>query len=368
MNNRILCLLHMPPPNYGVTIINDKIASDILARCFKADILAINTSKSLEDIDKISFAKAGTLLKVWFTLLFKLINNHYDFCYFTLTPTGVGFYKDLFFVFLLKIFRIKTIFHLHGKGLSKKHNKRNDLFYKFCFKDSKVIILAQSLIYDIEKYTKKEDVYVLPNGIQGSLEDDDFKEVSLNRSSNNHLNLLFLSNMIRSKGVFDAIAAAKILKDKGYNFKFNFIGDWFDITNEEFINKAKELGLADSIQYHGFKSGEDKRKVFKEADIFVYPTFNDTFPLVLLEAMEFGLPIVSTYEGAIPEIVEHSKTGFLSSQHDHASLAKNIEVLINDKDLREKMGALARDKFLNEYTFRNFHHKLINIFHSAINS
>ncbi len=227
-------------------------------------------------------------------------------------------------------------------------------------------MISQSLFYDIEKYVNEKEVYVLPNAIEKRLEDNDFEETIGKRVSKSGINLLFLSNMIRSKGVFIALEAAKVLKDKKHNFKFYFVGEWYDIKRKEFFNEVKRRNIDKEVEYLGFKKGKEKEKILKDSDIFVYPTYKDIFGIVNIEAMQFGLPVVSTYEGAIPEIVEDNVTGFLVPQKDFRALAEKIEILINNPDLRIKMSRAGREKFLREYTFDKFENRLIGIFKKEI--
>ena len=86
------------------------------------------------------------------------------------------------------------------------------------------------------------------------------------------------------------------------------------------------------------------------ADIFAYPTRQDAFPLVILEAMNFGLPIISTKEGAIPEIIENGITGFIIEKGDSKDLAAKLEILIENESLRKLLGDAAKEKFLQKYT------------------
>ena len=92
----------------------------------------------------------------------------------------------------------------------------------------------------------------------------------------------------------------------------------------------------------------------------LFPTFyhNECFPLVLLEAMEHGLPCISTTEGGIPGIVDDGKTGFLVPKHDVAVLADKILLLLNDSVLRSNMGKVGREKFEKEFTLEVFEKRM----------
>lgn len=95
----------------------------------------------------------------------------------------------------------------------------------------------------------------------------------------------------------------------------------------------------------------------------LFPTFyhNECFPLVLLEAMEHGLPCISTTEGGIPGIVDDGKTGFLVPKHDVAVLADKILLLLNDSVLRSNMGKVGREKFEKEFTLEVFEKRMVEI-------
>ena len=92
----------------------------------------------------------------------------------------------------------------------------------------------------------------------------------------------------------------------------------------------------------------------------LFPTFyhNECFSLVLLEAMEHGLPCISTTEGGIPGIVDDGKTGFLVPKHDVAVLADKILLLLNDSVLCSNMGKVGREKFEKEFTLEVFEKRM----------
>lgn len=104
-----------------------------------------------------------------------------------------------------------------------------------------------------------------------------------------------------------------------------------------------------------------KSKVFENPPVLpLFPTFyyNECFPLVLLEAMEHGLPCISTTEGGIPGIVDDGKTGFLVPKHDVAVLADKILLLLNDSVLHSNMGKVGREKFEKEFTLEVFEKRM----------
>lgn len=108
--------------------------------------------------------------------------------------------------------------------------------------------------------------------------------------------------------------------------------------------------------YLGAKFGVDKDILLKNADIFVFPTFyhNECFPLVLLEAMQYGLACISTNEAGIPNIIDDGKTGLIVPKKDCIALADSIEKLINDKKFCLQMGQAGRKKYEEKFTLNVF--------------
>lgn len=357
---RILLLLHLPPPYNGVSVFNQNILRGSLAERFRLDVIGVNTAKRLEDIEHVSLYKFLALARSLVDLLGKLLRHRYCLCYFSLTPTGIGFYKDWVLVLLLKLFRVRRVYHLHGKGVSLVRGVIQDAFYRSCFNGAQVILLSRLLYYDIERFVPRDKVHFLANGIRPTLGQAEFEAIAA-KPAPKPVRLLFLSNMIRSKGIFIALKTMQLLQSKGISAQLHFVGGWYDITLLEFMQEVAKAGIGNCVKYRGFKSGKEKAEELSRADIFIYPSLKDTFPLVLIEAMEFGLPVVSTREGAIPEIVQDNVTGFLVEKNDPGGLAERIEYLINHPRERLEMGRAARSRFLQLYTFDRVEDNLIDI-------
>ena len=359
MKKRFFFLLHLPPPVHGSSLVGKTIRegksiNDIFD-CFYINLL---TSQNISETGKISLKK---ILRFTFTLvklLYLLVTNRPQLCYLALTVTGTAFYKDVLLVALLKIFGIKRVYHLHNKGISlHRENPINRLCYHFVFKDAQVILLSKYLYYDIKLFVSEEKVHICPNGIR----DERQKAVESCSEVNNTVKILFLSNFIESKGVLVLLEACEILKKKKIPFECIFIGEEGDLKVLQFHQKVKQLDLEKQVSYSGVQYGMGKNKILSEVNLFVLPTYNDCFPLILLEAMSYSLPIVSTYEGGIPDIVEDGVTGFLVPQKDTNTLAEKLEILIKNPLLRQQMGRAGRLKYERQFTLEIFEKRLVDI-------
>lgn len=359
---RILFLATFPPPIHGSAVVSEQIRnSKVINGAFRGDYVNLGTSRGMDEI-----GKAGAWLsvkKLWrfagsFARTFWLLLTHrYDLCYLAITCHGVGFLKDAPFVLLCKMFGRKIVIHQHNKGMSKDVDRP---VYRWLlplvYKNAKVILLSWHLYPDIEKVVKREDVMICPNGIKPTV-DSDFV-----RKPNKIPHILFLSNLLIDKGVLVLLDALKILKDKGYSFMCDFVGsETNDIDAARFAKEVKARGLNRLAIYHGKKYGEEKDVFFKQAEAFVLPSFNEAFPLVNLEAMEYKLPIVSTNVGGIPDEITNGENGFVVEAHDAANLADALCKLLGDASLREKMGEVSYKKFKAQFTEQCFESQMVSL-------
>jgi glycosyltransferase involved in cell wall biosynthesis len=259
------------------------------------------------------------------------------------------------------MFRRRIIYHFHNKGVENTSRLSiNRLLYGFTFRNTKSILLSSHLYSDIKRYVDEKDVYFCPNGIPLNTVTGIERPVK-----NGVCKLLFFSNMMMQKGVYVLLDACKLLKDKGVIFECHFVGAWSDISEGEFKNEVEKSGLQKSVFAHGGTYGADKTKFFYDSDIFIFPTYNETFGLVNLEAMQFSLPVISTVEGGVSEVVDDGITGFLVPRRNITALAKKIEILINDAELRHKMGEAGKEKYYSSFTLEKFEERLVNTLKDA---
>lgn len=361
----ILFMLHLPPPVHGSSIVGELVKeSKIINELFHTRYLNIIMSRKVEETGKASLRKIVRLAEMWLLLLVKLIHRRPRLCYYSLTTTGAGFFKDVILISLLRLFHVKIIYHIHNKGIKQFQKKKlNHILYRFVFKNSRVILLSKHLYYDIETYVSEEHVFYCPNGIK----DYQPKTAFLSLPEKRIFKILFLSNLIREKGVFVLIEACSILRDKGYSFQCDFIGGEGDVTEKQLNSFIKQKELAEHVKYLGKRYGKLKELAFEQADVFVLPSRYDCFPLVILEAMQHSLPVISAHEGGMPDMVDDGSTGFLIPVYDDAEgLAKRIEYLLSNPFERKKMGVNGRIKYENNFTLPIFEKRFLSILQEAV--
>lgn len=122
------------------------------------------------------------------------------------------------------------------------------------------------------------------------------------------------------------------------------------------------------IYYYGRKYDEDKECFWKDADIFIFPTYyrNECFPLVLLEAMKHGVACISTSEGGISDIVENGKTGFIVDRCSPEQLAEKIEFLFRNPGLEAELGRQGKKRFEERFGLNAFEKAISGILEEIV--
>ena len=369
-NPRILFIATFPPPIHGSAVVSEQIRnSKVINDAFDGDYVNLGTSRKMDEIGKgglwLNLQKLFRFAGSFFKTFGLLLSHRYDLCYCAITCHGTGFLKDAPFVLLCKLFGRKVIIHQHNKGMAKDVDRP---IYRWLlpmvYRHTKVILLSWRLYVDIEKVVKREQVMICPNGIP----DTNCSKTSVERH-NDVSHILFLSNLIVSKGVLVLLDALNILKERGYRFVCDFVGgETKELNGRRFAHEIETRGLDGIALYHGRKYGKDKEDFLQMADMLVFPTyyFNECFPLVILEAMMYGLPVISTDEGGIRDEVKDGKNGFVVKPQDAVALADAIQRLLDDKDARQTMGAEGRRMFKEQFTMECFENNIKGILNDSI--
>ncbi|HRO85548.1 MAG TPA: glycosyltransferase family 4 protein [Niabella sp.] len=363
----ILFLLHYPPPVHGAAMVGQYIReSRPVNTSFTCKYINLGTSNTVDEIGKGGLKKWWRFISIVAKTLVALLFFRPQLVYITLNSHGGGFYKDAMIALLVKIFGKKIVYHFHNKGVARNQDKWVDNFlYRIVFKNAYVILLSKYLYPDIEKYVPENRVFYCANGIPSVAQDVEVKAKNVQPGE-----LLFLSNLIESKGLYILLEALSVIYKKGIPFHCTIVGGEGDVTAQQLQQKIQYFQLADTVSYAGKKYGKEKAEQFDRAAIFVFPTyyFNETFGLVLIEAMQMGLPVISTFEGGIPDVVADGVTGYLVPQKDVHALVEKIEYLILNPELQSKMGASGKKRYEERFTLEQFEKRFTNILSELVQS
>lgn len=281
------------------------------------------------------------------------------------SASRASFYRKSFFVVISKILRKKIVFHIHGAEFMIFYYQEGGYIKKFfirkiiCLAD-KVIVLSGQWKEDIEKIIgvrKKIKVVLNPAAVP------QLKAGSEISSNTNNLKILFMGRLEERKGVYDLIKSASKVITQEQNIKFVLCGDGEIEKVKKFI---AERELAKYFDIPGWIT--DKKKYFLEADIYILPSYNEGLPMSILEAASYGLPIISTPVGGIPEVVEDGLNGFLINPGDIETIVKRILTLIGSPELRNRMGQYAYNKMKNKFDVNIIVKQLDNIYKELLDS
>jgi len=196
-----------------------------------------------------------------------------------------------------------------------------------------------------------------------------FKPRSWNEDIENRttVSIICIGTLHEVKGQTYLINSCKILKEAGYNFVCHFVGDGPD--RPSLVKQAAQYGL-DCIIFHGVLTRPEIIQMLQEMDIAVTPSVpahdgrREGIPIVVMEAMASGLPVVASNISGIPELVEDNRNGFLIPPCDVGALVTAIERLIQEPGLRRRFGMAGREKIEKEFSLQLNAAKLAQYFQS----
>ncbi len=159
--------------------------------------------------------------------------------------------------------------------------------------------------------------------------------------------LLFVGRLAGIKGVPILLEAVATLRERFPAMTLTLIGDGPERGAIE--AEAARRGIADHVEFTGYLSQAAVAERLAEADLFVLPSFAEGVPVVLMEAMAAGLPVVATRVGGVAELVEDGVSGVLTAPGDPGALAEGIGRLLDDAGLRARMGRAGRARVEAEF-------------------
>lgn len=160
----------------------------------------------------------------------------------------------------------------------------------------------------------------------------------------NNIQLLFLGALIKRKGIYNLIHALKALDDinllEQYNIYLNIGG--CDKEKRELKDIVYSMGLEERIKFWGWIEKTTKDDLLNNSDIFILPSFNKGLPVAILEALSYGLPIISIQVGSIDEAVIDGYNGSRIAPNNDKELVEKLIVLIENKKLMRQYAINSR--------------------------
>lgn len=380
----ILVFVPTPPPYAG-----PEVASELLLQALKkidgANFIHVRSNVRQDNRAKGDLNLSGILAfgRVYWSVLCALFRCRPSVFYFLLSSNRVGYLRDSVLVVTAWLFRCRIVAHYRGANF--------DNFYRLSSLPLRwyvrrvlrlmdgIIVQAGALKEMFRGIFPLESIQVLPNGL-------DFTNWTAPvRDSSPRVRLLFVGHLTFAKGFYDLILAYQQLRVRYPQLELCYAGETMDNERQKFrvaellapehkryffdhvseiSNRIKEFldsQESNHAKYLGRIAGDEKRRAFESADVFVLPSYTEGFSMAVLEAMAYGLPVVATRVGALQEILQDGNHGFLVQPRDAIDLAAKLRLLIDDGELRRKIGASNARQARDQYDIHRVAHRLWDI-------
>jgi glycosyltransferase involved in cell wall biosynthesis len=318
-------------------------------------------SEDMESVGKFAIGKVWvlftTILRVWWARLRYRTPVLY---YPPSGPNKVPVMRDIVLLCCTRWLFKKVVFHFHAGGVSGFEHELPGILrplFRFAYRQPALAIrTALQNPDDGKMFGALRDV-IVPNGIEdmrGTVEE----RVS---GPGHQLVFLFTGVLIPSKGVKILLQAFDMTIRQGIDARLQLMGKWGDAGFEKECRAyVEERGLTSRVEFIGVKRDHDKLTYFADCDVFCFPSFfeAESFGLVLVEAMQFAKPVVSTWWRGIPSVVADGQSGFLVPIDDPIGVSDKLVLLARDPALRKRMGEEGRRIFERRFTLEGFHRSM----------
>lgn len=300
---------------------------------------------------------AFSLRSLYAVIAFSKYKRQYDIihCHFGL--------NGLLGVFLRNsgILTGKLITSFYGYDISGYPKKFGDKVYSPLFQSGDAFWVIseqmQKQVLNLGADSEKVDIHRL--GINCNR--FSFKSRPLHNS--NRAKLISIARLVEKKGIEYSIRAFAKTAQENQFIKYNIIGD--GILRENLEKLIQELNLKDRVEILGWKNQSEVTQLLSESDILLAPSVTakdgdeEGTPVVIMEAMAMGLPVISTWHSGIPEMIKDGVSGFLVPERNVEELAKKINYLIQHPEIWEKMGRAGRKQIEQHHDINELNNNLV---------
>ncbi|OYD80816.1 MULTISPECIES: glycosyltransferase family 4 protein [Azospirillum] len=260
-------------------------------------------------------------------------------------------------VAMASLFRVPVVLHLHG-GRFPKHYEDAKPLSRWAIRHmmemtSEVVVLGEYWRnWVVTTFPAVRRVTLLHNAVPGP-------ETIPERAEDGPVRLLFLGRLIKLKGIdvlLDALASEAC---RSRSWQLTIAGDG-DL--ETYRAQAKALGLEGRVRFTGWLDQTGCRKELVQAHVLVQPSMFEGLPMSVLEAMANGLTIVATPVGSVGDAIADEETGLLVPPGDRTALAEALARVIDDAELRRRLGQGARRRFERQFDIAVYRERIVEIY------
>mgnify|MGYP002382242698 CR=1 FL=1 len=259
--------------------------------------------------------------------------------------------RDGVFLLLSKLLGKRVVVFFHGWDASCEKMIRRyfeRIFTWTYFKADAILVLANDISAKLISMGYKGALHVGSTAIDDAMLLECARESCLvkHAQEGRRFHILFLSRIVKKKGVFEAVDAYWHLRKRYSVATLTIAGDGPDLESVKTYVQARSIP---DVFFAGFVTGRAKTDVFGEADVYLFPSYGEGMPLSVLEAMACGLPVVTRPVGALREFFEDKRMGFIVESLAPGDIADALEHLLTNRDL-----CLSVGKYNYEYAQKHF--------------
>ena len=318
-------------------------------------------SEDMEQVGKFAFRKISVLLSTILRIYWARFRYRTTVLYYP--PGGPQFVpvmRDIVLLCSVRWLFRSTVFHFHAGGVSGFITSLPwaiKPFFRLAYDRPALAIRTAPQNPDDGLALRAARNAVVPNGIPDARSTTPVPRPAPSAP----LTILFTGVLIPSKGVKVLLEAFAQLLREGVEARLELMGKWgsaeFRAECEEYISAN---GLNGKVTVLGVLKDQAKHERFANCAVFCFPSYfeAESFGLVLVEAMQFAKPVVSTRWRGIPSVVDEGVSGFLVPTHSASAVAEKLKTLARDPELRERMGKQGRRIFEERFTLEAFHRNM----------
>jgi len=359
----VLIIGPTPPPYHGVAVATNYLLEASKVGPLLLLHLDISDRRGISHVDKPDLVDVLQFLRQWLALAWTLSVRRPQVVYLSISQSTIGFARDALFMTLARLFRRRIVVHLHGGNMATWYRQRSAAIrslVRFVLSwSTRFIVLAERFREPLSSILPADRIVVVENGIAWS---DTVRGGPAAAGARRRV--LTLSTLSREKGTLLLLEAVARLVPRRRDIEFAIAGPWLrDADRAEASELVRRHGLEDYVQFPGQVEGAAKQKLFASADLFVFPGIQqEGQPLVVLEAMAAGLPVVFADRGCLRETVGRGEAGIEFQVNDPQHLASQIEWLLERPAEILRLGTAGRRRFEERYCEQRFVANMTRIF------
>jgi len=353
---RVLVVGQTPPPVHGQALAIERI---LAGRYERVELFHVRMGFSTQgsDVGRFQWRKIARLAGLVIRIVWARFRHRANLLYYPPAgPTMVPMCRDLAILLLTRPFFRRTVFHFHGGGLSELHARLGRVsrwVFRRAYGRPAMAIRTSRLTPEDGACVGARQEAIVPYGVA-----DEYPRFrAMPREAAGPAVILYVGTLMEAKGVRVLLDACQSLAEAGRVFRLRLVGGWESpVFEREMRDRISRSGMAERVEMPGILTGDAKWRAFRDADIFCFPSHYEceAQPQVVLEAMQFQLPVVSTRWRAIPDMVDEGQTGFLVPPRDADALKDRLARLLDDPHLGRRLGSRGREVYLTRFTVDRF--------------